>query len=144
MSKWTRLKELGAKGLDHARDAEAQWQRSRSDAEAAKLAAAAGQAERWAAERRERIARATGPDGVIKGHQATWNGRVLWVGGGNVVHPNGRKKGVWTPVMIPLARIASAASGPGTVRVTVMDGREYRFMAPMALAEAIEDALAQL
>jgi hypothetical protein len=45
-------------------------------------------------------------------------------------------------VTLPLQRIASAAVAIGTVRVTAMDGREYRFMAPPAMAEAIEDALA--
>ena len=143
MSKWTRAVELGKRGIEQARAAGAQIQATRDAAEAAKAREAAARPERYARERAARIADATGPDGLIRGAQATWDGRVLRVGGGNVVLQGGRKRRVYLAVTVPASRIASASAAFGLIHVCVMDGREYRFMAPLAMAEAIETAITQ-
>jgi hypothetical protein len=49
---------------------------------------------------------------------------------------------VWAAVAIPLQRIASASWAVGSVHVVTVDGREYRFLSPLAMAESITDALA--
>ncbi len=133
MSTWARAAQ-GARG------ALAAWQGYQQERDAARAA----QAEAAERQQEQRVARAAGANGVVKGKlthsRFDVRSRVLTVERGEVITGR-RRKLVLVPVRVPVSTVTSVRAHAGRLHVTCTDGREYRFLAPAVMADAILGAM---